>query len=240
MLKNIVRSILNCFHLDVTKNLHYDRLTKEIIKKALTSNSNTIDIGCHKGEILCELHKQAPNGTHFGFEPIPELYEKLKKDFENKAQIFPYALAETNGTTTFHYVKNAPAYSGIKKRKYNIEHPNIEKIEVTLKKLDDVIPSTTKINFIKIDVEGAELGVLKGAEQLLKRNKPIVIFECGLGASEYYNTQAKDVFDFLNLQIGLKIYTLESWLSKNTSLSENEFITCFNTNSEYYFIADAL
>lgn len=240
MFKNIVRSILNYFHLDVTKNLHYDRLTKEIIKKALTSNSNTIDIGCHKGEILCELIKNAPQGTHFGFEPIPVLFEKLKEEFKNKATIFPYALAETNGTTSFHYVKNAPAYSGIKKRKYNIKNPDIEKIEVELKKLDDVIPPSIKIDFIKIDVEGAELGVLKGAEQLLKKDKPIVIFECGLGSSEYYNTQAKDVFDFLNLQIGFKIYTLENWLSKNTSLSENEFITCFNTNSEYYFVADSL
>lgn len=238
MVKNFFRIVLNFLHLDLTKNLHYDRLTKKIIKKALTLTSNTIDIGCHKGEILCEFIKQAPNGTHFGFEPIPDLFEKLKAEFNQKATIFPYALANKNGKTTFHYVKNAPAYSGIKKRKYNIENPDIEKIEVELKKLDEIIPTLTKIDFIKIDVEGAELDVLKGAEQLLKKDKPIVIFECGLGASEYYNTQAKDIFEFFNLSINYNIFTLENWLRKNENLSENEFITCFNNNVEYYFIAE--
>ena len=52
-------------------------------------------------------------------------------------------------------------------------HPLI----VELKKLDDVIPTDVTIDFIKIDVEGAELGVLKGAKNVLLKNKPIIIFE---------------------------------------------------------------
>lgn len=239
MIKSILRSWLNFLHLDITKNLHYDRLTKKIIKETVLPHFNTIDIGCHKGEILCKLIKQAPNGTHLGFEPIPDLYTKLTEEFKGRATIYPFALAEKNGKTTFHYVKNAPAYSGIEKRKYAIENPDIEKIEVELKKLDEVISSSIKINFIKIDVEGAELGVLKGAEQLLKRDKPIVIFECGLGATEFYDTQAKDIFSFFSEKINFDIYTLANWLSKKPALLENEFVSCFNNNTEYYFIAKA-
>ena len=238
MLKNILRSILNYLHLDVTKNLHYDRLTKKIISEIVLPISNTIDIGCHKGEILQELIKQAPSGKHFAFEPIPDFYTSLKEKFANKAQIFPYALSTESGKITFHYVKNAPAYSGINKRKYAIDNPDIEKINVQVKRLDDVIPNDVPINFIKIDVEGGEFDVMKGGKELLKRNKPTILFECGLGATEYYHSKAKDIHDFLAIEVGLNIYTLADWIAKKPSLTNEQFCKLFNDNTEYYFIAD--
>lgn len=235
-IKDLIKSGLNFFHLDVTKNLKYDRLSKKIMSLIISNNSNCIDIGCHKGEILDLIIELAPNGKHFAFEPIPELYRNLKTNF-SKVEIFPFALSDENNKTIFHYVKNAPAYSGIKKRKYAIKNPDIEKIEVDVKKLDEVIPENVNISFIKIDVEGAELGVLKGAKKLLSKNKPFIIFEFGLGASDYYNTQPEDIYNLLVTEIGLQISTLQDWLKKKNSLSSAEFEKCFNTNCEYYFIA---
>jgi len=156
-IKNIIRIALNLLHIDLTKNLEYDRLTKSIMKQILKPDSNCIDVGCHKGEILDIVLKVSPEGKHFGFEPIPYLYKDLKNRYNGKATILPYALSEKNGSSTFQHVKNAPAYSGIKKRKYNTNHPDIEEINVELKRLDDIIDSSIKIDLIKIDVEGAEL-----------------------------------------------------------------------------------
>ncbi len=236
-LKSFIRTGLNFLHLDLTKNLAYDRLTKKVIKKAVKTTYNTIDVGCHKGEILDELLKCSPQGKHFGFEPIPQLFEDLVIKYKNKATIFPFALSDKEGKTTFNFVKNAPAYSGINKRKYAIENPDIEEIEVELKKLDDVIPKDLPIHFIKIDVEGAELGVLKGATKLLKKNKPVVIFECGLGASEYYNTTPEKVFDFFD-GISMKLFLINDWLKENKPLSKNSFVNLYTANKEYYFIAN--
>jgi len=235
-IKNIIRLTLNLFHIDLTKNLEYDRLTKLIMKKVLNKQSCCIDVGCHKGEILNIMLKTAPEGTHFGFEPIPYLYSNLTKHFDGKATILPYALADKNGQSSFQFVKNAPAYSGIKKRKYAVESPNIEEIEVTLKKLDDVIPSTQKIDFIKIDVEGAEFGVLKGGINLIKKNRPYIIFEFGLGASEYYGTKPEDLYNIFN-DAGLKISTLKSFIKKGNNLSISLFDKLYQENKEYYFIA---
>ena len=83
-MKDLIKSILNLLHLDITKNLKYDRLTKLVIKRALNLNSNAIDIGCHKGEILVEILKNAPNGQHFAFEPIPLFYQNLQKNSKKK------------------------------------------------------------------------------------------------------------------------------------------------------------
>ncbi|MEQ1732488.1 MAG: FkbM family methyltransferase [Bacteroidia bacterium] len=207
------------------------------MKRVITPNANCIDVGCHKGEILDDILSYSPNGIHFGFEPIPFLFTQLKDKYLHKATILPYALSDKTGTTTFQFVKNAPAYSGINRRKYDTETPNIEEITVELKTLDEVIDKSLKINFIKIDVEGGEFGVLKGAEQLLKKNKPIIVFECGLGGSDYYGTKPNDLYNFITNTIGLKISTLKSFINNTQTLTIQEFEYCFNNNKEYYFIA---
>jgi FkbM family methyltransferase len=235
--KDILRKLLIFFHLDVTKNLQYDRLTKLIMKKNIKKDSNCIDIGCHKGEILDLILKYAPEGKHYAFEPIPYLFDELQKKFKNKAQIFPYALSDVEETSTFQLVTNAPAYSGLKRRSYDISNPEIEEIEVKIKKLDDIISLDEKIDFIKIDVEGAEFGVLKGAKNLLIKNKPVILFECGKGASDFYGTNPLDLYDFMVDEVGLRIFTLTSYIKDGQSLNRGEFEMCFDTNSEYYFVA---
>lgn len=236
-LKTIIRSTLIFLRLDLTKNLEYDRLTKLILKRVVEDNSNCIDVGCHKGEILDAILKLSPNGKHYAFEPIPYLFNQLENKYRNRAAIYPYALSDKNGETTFQLVKNAPAYSGISKRKYAIAHPDIEEIKVELQTLDDVIPREVKIDFIKIDVEGGEFGVLKGAKELLKRNLPVVTFECGMGASDYYGTNPLDLYNYLVQEIGLHIYTLKSYLKGIKPLTADKFEDCYKKNKEYYFIA---
>jgi len=235
--KETVRELFIFFHVDFTKNIKYDRLTKTIMKNYINKDSNCIDVGCHKGEILSLMLKYAPEGKHYAFEPIPYLFNDLTKKFKNKAKILPFALSNISGETSFHLVKNAPAYSGIKRRRYDISDPKIEEINVELKPLDKIVSPSEKIHFIKIDVEGGEFDVLKGAKNLIKKNRPIILFECGKGASDYYGTTPQDIYNFIYNELGLKIYTLNSFIKSKDPLSILEFENCFNTNEEYYFAA---
>lgn len=239
LIKNAIKEVLILLRIDLTKNIKYDRLTNIILKRYVTDSTNCIDVGCHKGEILDVMLRYAPNGKHFAFEPIPYLFKALKEKFAARATVYPYALSDNSGRTTFQLVKNAPAYSGIKRRKYDIDNPEIEEIEVEVMTLDEIIPDTLSIQLVKIDVEGGELGVLKGAKQLLKRNLPIVIFECGKGASEYYGTTPADVFDYMANEIGLKVFTLEAFIAQKSSLSKSEFEHLYESGQEYYFVATA-
>ena len=208
------------------------------MKKVIQKDSNCIDIGCHKGEILQSIIKLAPEGQHFAFEPIPYLYDQLKVKFDGQATIFSCALSDKSGKTTFNLVKNAPAYSGINKRKYAVSEPEIEEIQVELKQLDEVIPAETKIDFIKIDVEGGEFDVLKGAKNLLNTHQPILVFECGIGASEFYGTNPTDLFQFL-ADLNYKTSTLRAYMQQGNPLTISEFENAFNKNTDYYFIAYA-
>ena len=238
-IKDAVRELLIFLHFDLTKNLKYDRLTRRIMKERIQPDFNCIDIGCHKGEMLNVMLKLAPQGKHFAFEPIPSFYNQLTSKYENRASVFPYALSNASGQTTFQWVKNAPAYSGIKRRRYDIDNPEIEEITVEKKLLDEVIPTSTPIHFVKIDVEGAEFGVLKGAKNLLSAHKPTILFECGKGASDYYDTDPRELFSFLSNEIGLNIFTLQDFIENKKSLSENDFENSFNNNTDYYFIASS-
>ncbi|MBI9038336.1 MAG: FkbM family methyltransferase [Bacteroidales bacterium] len=207
------------------------------MKKVINRNTNCIDIGCHKGEILDIMLHLAPEGKHFAFEPIPLLFNFLENKYGKNSTIYPYALSDKNGFSTFNYVKNAPAYSGIKKRKYDIDKPEIEEIKVELNTLDEVIPSNIQIDFIKIDVEGGEFGVLKGGKKLLVKYKPTIIFECGLGASDFYGVKPEEIYNFMTKEIGLNISLLKSFLKKSLPLTLKEFEYYYSTNKEYYFIA---
>jgi FkbM family methyltransferase len=235
-LKQIFRRTLNYLHLDVTKNLEYDRLTHQIIRQCLKEESNCIDVGCHKGEILDAILEFAPNGKHHAFEPIPSFYQDLRDKYSEKAKIYPYALSDESGTALFNYVKNAPAYSGLQKRDYAVSTPEIEKIQVDVQRLDDLIPDDSKIDFLKIDVEGAEFGVIKGAKRLLTQDRPLILFECGLGASNHYGTQPQDIFDFLS-EIGYQLFLLKDFVQNKTGLSREDFISIYEGNKEYYFVA---
>lgn len=234
--KDKVRKLFNYLHLDITKNLKYDRLTQRIIQEELHPRANCIDVGCHKGEILDTLLQASPKGKHFGFEPIPSLYKSLEESYKNKATIYPYALSNEEGETSFNFVKNAPAYSGIKQRSYKTKSPEIEKIQVQKKTLDSVIPADLIIDFIKVDVEGGEFDVLKGAERILSNYHPLLVFEFGNGASEYYKAKPAEFFDYLK-RFGYQLYTLDRFVDKKDSLTKKEFKETYKTGSDYYFVA---
>ncbi len=239
MLKQIIRKILIALRIDLTKNLHYDRLTLKILDKLLKHDTNCIDIGCHKGEILEEILKRSPEGKHFAFEPIPSLYNELKKSFDGRNVIFSdIALSDRKGEATFNYVLDAPAYSGLKKRDYQVKEPEIEVLNVNLNTLDHVIPEDYRVDFIKLDVEGGEFDVLKGARQTLEKHKPYIIFEFGLGASDHYNVVPETFFEFMN-QADYGIYLLQDFLGNRLPLSLAQFLKTYLSNSEYYFVAAA-
>lgn len=71
------------------KNLLYDIQTFEVMKRVLREDSNCVDVGCHKGNILRLMMHLAPKGTHFAFEPLPKMYQELLESFgSNENYIF--------------------------------------------------------------------------------------------------------------------------------------------------------
>jgi FkbM family methyltransferase len=213
----------------------YDFQAISIFRKHLKRDSNCIDIGANVGHILREIINAAPEGQHIAFEPIPSLFKHLQKRYGDKAKLYNCALSEQEGQAEFHYYKDSPALSGFKERKKLGEH-NILKLEVETKMLDKVIPSDRPVDLIKIDVEGAELSVLQGAIEILKRNKPIVLFEAGMDGFDEYNATPEQIFDLFS-ECDLSLSLMEYFLQSRSPFSKEEFCGQFYKHYNYFYIA---
>ena len=228
--KNIVKKIF-----PLTHNIRYDNQTFQIMKIVLEADSTFVDVGCHKGEVFDHALKCSPKGKHFAFEPIPDLFSELKTKYKDICEVKNYAITDSCGESEFHYVVSNPAYSGIKKRSYPKDEM-IDKIKIKTSTLDKELINELRVDLIKIDVEGGEYGVLKGAKEVIEKFHPVFIFEHGLGASNYYNTDPNDVYDLFDLS-DYNIFTLKGFIKQSPPLSKEKLNDLYNRNKEYYFLA---
>lgn len=183
----------------------YEQMLEAFYTRLLTPGDTCIDVGAHTGRhTLPMAHCVNPGGRVFAFEPIPaiatDLREKLSAspDINGIVKLTQCALADVSGETDFTLVSNNPGYSGLLPRHYDREEQT-KIIRVTLCRLDDFVAEIPTVRYIKIDCEGAELRVLRGAALLLKRDRPIVSFECGDASLESYDYDAGDIFDFWSI-----------------------------------------
>ena len=234
LLKGAVKKIPIAF----TKNQQYDKQTKQIIKKICTAQSNCIDVGTHKGEILDLFIKNSPAGHHYGFEPIPSLYSALIKKYNHKTNVhlYDYALSDKERDAEFNYVVSNPAYSGLIKRRYDHKNEKDTTIKVHTQLLDAVIPADKKIDLIKIDVEGGEINVLRGAVNTIAKSSPVIIFESGLGGSELYGATPEIIYALFQ-QFGYKLSLLKNYLNNKAPLTPQGFNDQFYQGLNYYFVA---
>lgn len=237
-MKQFIKDTMKMLGLALTRNQQYDRDTSILLKRVLRHSSNCIDIGCHKGEIMDEILELSPAGKHFGFEPIPQLAQILRTKYSGlPVEIKEIALSAKTGTSKFAHVTNSPAFSGLKERTYHTANPEVEWIEVKTDTLDSVIPQSHQVDLIKIDVEGAEFGVLKGAEKTIQKNRPFIIFESGLGASDHYGTTPEDLYTFVTNRLGLQLSTMRCFLDGASPLTLKDFEERYLKNGEYYWLA---
>jgi FkbM family methyltransferase len=223
------------------KNRIYDAQTIEIMKRVLKPDSCCVDVGCHEGSVLKDILAFSPNGQHYAFEPIPAMFADLKANFGHLSNVHFYdvALSEAAGTSTFQHVVSNPGYSGLRKRHYDRAHEDVQEITVKVERLDVLLPPTTRVDFVKVDVEGAELQVFKGAVELFKAQRPIMVFEHGLGAADHYGTTPEQIHDLLVGQCGLKICLMGDWLAQGdrAALTREQFGEQFRKGKNYYFMA---
>jgi len=231
-LQHVARS----FSRSARLNRMYDECTIRIMASVLNKDSNCVDVGCHTGNILRKMIEFAPRGIHHAFEPIPELAAQLRQEFPG-VKVFEVALSSTSGKAPFRHVVSRPAYSGLREREYPGRDEEIEMIDVKTEKLDVILSGQLKVDFMKVDVEGAELQVFHGAIQTITTDKPFIVFEHGLGAAEYYGTRPEAVYDLLVEQCGLAISLLPRWLQQGPALDREGFIGEFDARSNFYFLA---
>jgi len=203
-----MREARSAFDPGSRRMLRDEHAMRVVLATALRHDGNAIDVGANQGDTLEMILAVAPDGRHIAYEPIPGLAEELSARYPH-VDVRNAACSDEAGSAQFTHVLNAPAMSGLRQREDLPDHATeVEQIDVRLDKLDDALPDGYVPSLVKIDVEGAELLVLRGAAETLARHKPFVIFEHGVGGADLYGSKPGEVYDLLS-DAGLRIFDLE-------------------------------
>lgn len=225
---------------EISKNTYYDLLSEKIMRRVLRPDSVCVDVGCHAGSILRTMMSIAPQGEFFAFEPLPDLFAGLKASFDlPNVHLYEVALSDKEGSSSYNHVLTDPALSGLIRRGYFRDNEKDESIEVATRTLDGVLAAhgSPKVRFIKVDVEGGELLVFRGAIRTLRESRPWIAFEHGLGASDYYGYGAKEAHEILAGECGLEISLLAGWLKGKPALTRSEFIEDYENGRNFFYLA---
>jgi FkbM family methyltransferase len=176
--------------------------TLDVMKKIIRKDDVVLDIGANLGWYSVNIAKLLPVSKIHAFEPVPNIFSKLRRHcalngVDAKVVLNQVALGDADGTIELHTFPDLPhGHSSISTLGKTDYVTSIAKM-VTL---DSFLHehSVDTVDFIKMDVEGAEMLVLKGAESLLKReNAPIWVIELNTETAKSFGHTPTDVLQTL-------------------------------------------
>lgn len=177
---------------------------KNILQKYINNRPIFFDIGANVGNYSKLLATKFPNSSLNLFEPHPKNFKKLRtKKFTEKTWLNNFAVSEELGNIEIFDYKNNDGSSHASVYKEVIE--DIHKAEAVSHTVDKITldkyifeKSITEIDLLKIDVEGHELQVLKGASNAINNGHiKIVHFEFNEMNVES-GTFLKDIIEILD------------------------------------------
>lgn len=205
------------------RNAGYDAKTEEIASQVLTGAGVCVDAGAHTGEMLARFVAVSPGSRFVAIEPIPGLAKTLRRRFPH-VTVHQVALAEADGTAEFRHVLDSAQESSLFLRPEREAGRGVRTFPVETRRLDNLLDlDGPRIEFVKLDVEGAEAAALRGATRLLRDHRPVVVLECGPSLL----TGVRSAFD----AAGYTMSTLEGWLRG----SRDEDVAALG--DEFYFAA---
>jgi FkbM family methyltransferase len=196
-----------------------------------------LDVGANIGQWSLLINSNIAECEIYAFEPAKETFQILKEKTEGFSNIHAlnYGCGEANGSNYLFYDEVKSGMASLSKR--NLEHLNLnfEEFEIVeIMRLDEIIKGLSiKPNFLKIDVEGHELAVLKGLGNHINDLK-VIQFEFG-GTDIDSRIFFQDFWLFFsNKKFSLYRLTPRGMVSVNSYLEHDE-IFVFTT---YFAIAE--
>ena len=183
----------------------YENDLSSIIRPLAKKGSDIIDVGANIGmhTVLCAKSIPSQNRV-LAIEPIPSALKFLEANIarnkiQDKVIIYRGAVGERRKRKiVMNYVPGLEEYS----RVGSTAHPAVKgqrthKISVPCETVDFLVNKhTLRPSLIKIDVEGADFLVLKGAQETIKKFRPVVICEFNSETQADYNVKGEQILDF--------------------------------------------
>ena len=169
-----IKSFALLFWEIVEKNQYHVELVKE--------HDIVFDAGANIGIFSILAAVKNPHATIYAFEPTPETYAALKENTKHYPNIktFNCALGESEGEANLivdvipesNYLEDRNLGGGILRRTHHFFRRIFSGVSVIMKTIDGM---GTRVDFLKMDTEGYEANILKGAAETIKKYKPTIV-----------------------------------------------------------------
>jgi FkbM family methyltransferase len=164
-----------------------------------------LDIGANVGLVsLLAAKKVGRIGRVYAFEPVPDIFARLQENIAlnsfNNIEPVPLALSSQKGTAMISVAGGASSL---------FRRVSDEFVEVPTERLDDFVEreGIERVDAIKLDVEGAELHVIRGADKTIRRFKPIMMVEINPDTLKAAGTTPQELFDAI-VSYGYKAHVI--------------------------------
>ncbi len=213
---------------------HYEPHEVRALCALARSSRSILDVGANAGFMALKMARAEPRAHVHAFEPIPGTHAELARNVELNglgARITAHrqALAERPGTARFF----VPAFHGsvAASARPLFEGENSE-VEVELSTLDAFVAERqlTQLDLMKCDVEGAELFVLRGGMDTLRRFRPVLMLEMLRKWARAFDYHPNAILECL-LPLGYRCYSLEA-----EGLREHGSIDDETTATNFFFL----
>jgi FkbM family methyltransferase len=176
----------------------YELLLSKGYRRFVQPGQVVFDVGAHAGLHLAQfLDLIGPSGRAVAFEPIPILADTLANKYRDhpNVEIRNTALADKPGRSGFLVLHKSLGMSGFKQRVGSGDQ-GAEEIKVEVDTLDRQASGLARLDYIKIDIEGAEVSCLRGARETVKRCRPLISVEYGMPGYSMFGNGAMTLFEW--------------------------------------------
>lgn len=188
------------------------------------------DVGSYVGWYsIAALKRIGPEGRVFSFEPVPETAKWLRRHIELNQGESQVRVIEAACGHEFQFISMPVRSDRLASGNGLFDvHPRVDipptNIEVCIIPLDEFWQtSNLPPDVIKIDVEGAEMWVLKGAQKILSTIRPTIFLEIHKFAWKFFNTSEEELLDFLS-SLSYGIFDITSPHIQVSDLPERGFV----------------
>ena len=184
---------------------------------ALVGGGNILDIGANIGYTAAVLARAAgPGRKVYAFEPEPFNFKILQQtarrpEFGGKIVPLQLAVGSEDGTVDLWINDRHHADHRVATEQFRSAHPGSKEVSVSLVSVDSFLDSKPgKVSFVKIDVQGYELAVCQGMQNMLRQNPDVtVVLEFMPSAMRELGFEPSHLIDFL-VERGFQVYQVQS------------------------------
>ena len=210
----------------------YEKSDSAMMDRLIFDGDVFFDIGANMGWYSINQALSHRTSKIYCFEPIPKIYSYLQKNLALNAtanvSAFNFGFSNQSGTFDFYYYEEG---SGNASAVNLTGRSDVLVCQCKVRTLDDFSNEIqTPIDFIKCDVEGAELMVFQGGIQTISRDLPIVFSEILRKWSSKFNYNPNEILDLFR-SLGYRVFTAD-----DNSLKEFSTMNDDTVETNFFFL----